>query len=68
MTTHLFPVASTLEEAREIAKQRLAKSSLKIPAWDIRKDYDGYYVCPCKEGKPDLGYDSVGAFVERVSL
>ena len=70
MRTHLLPVADTLEEARDIAKKRLEKRSLKIVGWDIRKDYDGYYVVPVEDDHDykGSGYDSCGAFVERVML
>ena len=71
-STHLNPVAQTEREARLIAEARLtAKSS--PPWWDIRKGFDGYYVvppAPLGQGRwgVDVGYESLGLYVARVSL
>jgi hypothetical protein len=72
-STYLNPVATTVEEAREIAKARLARRG-SPPWWDIRHGYGkDYYVVPPEETQArcwrvDPGYESLGAYVEQVRL
>ena len=71
MSTHLYPVAHTFDEARGIAAARL-KQNAQIPWWDIRKGFDGYYVVPPAElgqGRwgHSIAYECLGNFVERVA-
>lgn len=62
VTTYLFPVATTLEEAVKIrdARGRAPRYMATMTGeWDIRRGWDGYYVVP----SGDSGYESVGSLV-----
>lgn len=70
MTTHLVPVADTIDKARLVAQERL-RFNAEIPWWEIRKGNDGYYVVPpayLGQGRwgTDAGYECLGAYAARV--
>ena len=61
MTTHLLPVADSLEQAREVVHRRLEHQPRTVDVWDIRQGDDGFYVTP----SGDPGYEACGQLVER---
>lgn len=71
MIDYLQPVAAELEQAVEIAQERL-RQDLDVPFWEIRLGLMGYYVVPPKllgQGRwgTSWEYECLGFFVQQVS-